>query len=113
MIRTLDGMPQSFLENEQNGHGRIDTVTVFSADDLQPQFRMCKRFIFHPGDSIGPHTHHQESELYYILSGEAVVIEDGIRHCLKAGEAALCPDGHTHSIVNESDREMQMLAIIA
>lgn len=112
MIQTTPQMPHTTLENEQGGRGVLNVFEVFPPAAFGGRIRMCKRFVFQPGDSIGPHTHRGEVELYYVLRGTATVTEDGAVHRLTAGDAALCQDGHTHSISNDTDQVMEILAII-
>ena len=58
-----------------------------------------------PGATIGMHTHETNSEVIYILSGEAkVYYDDGVDIC-KAGDVHYCPKGHTHSLTNNSTTE--------
>lgn len=64
------------------------------------------------GASIGCHSHTGEGEAYLILSGEAVVEEDGVAYTLRPGDCEYCTDGHSHAIYNRSDAPMSFLAII-
>lgn len=67
-----------------------------------------------PGSaSAQRHWHHKEDELVFILSGEAVLIEDEGVTVLKAGDAATfkadVPNGH--HLVNRSDTDVICLEI--
>ncbi len=62
--------------------------------------------------TLGPHAsasnrhwHEEEDELLYMLTGEAIVIEDDGEHVLTAGDAACWPAGapNAHTVVNRSD----------
>ncbi|HVG51398.1 MAG TPA: cupin domain-containing protein [Xanthobacteraceae bacterium] len=59
------------------------------------------------------HWHEKEDEFIYIVSGEAVLIEDGGETILKAGEAAGFPAGikNGHHLVNRSARDVVYLEI--
>ncbi len=59
------------------------------------------------------HWHHHEDELVYILSGEAVLIEDGGETVLTPGDAAGFKAGvaNGHHLVNRSDEDLVYLEI--
>lgn len=65
-----------------------------------------------PGAHIGLHTHNGSSEIVYILDGEGVMLCDGEREELRPGDVSYCPEGHTHSLRNESDRPLRFFAVV-
>lgn len=68
-----------------------------------------------PGCSIGYHSHEANSEIIYILSGEARCLYDVERdrngandpkeERLVPGQCHYCPKGHSHSLINASATE--------
>ena len=58
-----------------------------------------------PGCSIGYHSHETNSEIIFILSGEAVCCYDDTEERLTAGQCHYCPKGHSHSLANASAAE--------
>ena len=65
-----------------------------------------------PGCSIGYHKHETNSEIIYILSGEARCLYDGQSGAtepqeerLVPGQCHYCPRGHSHSLINASATE--------
>lgn len=65
-----------------------------------------------PGCSIGYHRHEINSEIIYVLSGEARCLYDdgdepGVRadEKLVPGQCHYCPRGHSHSLINASATE--------
>lgn len=65
-----------------------------------------------PGGSIGMHTHETSSETILFTSGCGCVIDDGVRVPLATGDAHYCPKGHSHSLVNDSDNDMEFFAVV-
>ena len=65
-----------------------------------------------PGASIGLHTHETSSEVIYILEGEGKVLYDGAYEAVSAGSCHYCPKGHTHSLINDSEKDLYFLAVI-
>jgi uncharacterized cupin superfamily protein len=61
------------------------------------------------------HWHDSEDELVVMLSGEAVLVEDGDESVLRAGDVAAWAAGVTngHQLINRSDVECSFVAISA
>ncbi len=59
------------------------------------------------------HWHLEEDEFVYILSGEAVLVEDSGESALKAGDAAAFPAGSAngHQLVNRSNADVIFLEV--
>ena len=59
------------------------------------------------------HWHDHEDELLVMLSGEAVLVEDGGRTVLRPGDVCAWPMGveNGHHLINESDRDCSFIAI--
>ena len=65
-----------------------------------------------PRASIGVHTHETNSEIIYITKGTGRVLMDGEYEKLEAGMCHYCPKGHTHSLMNDSDAELEFFAVV-
>jgi len=65
-----------------------------------------------PGASIGVHTHETNSEIIYILEGDAVNICDGVEENLSSGDCHYCEKGHTHTLINRSDKDVVFFAVV-
>lgn len=65
-----------------------------------------------PGASIGEHTHDVNSEILYVLKGEGTIIDDGVSSPIKAGQCTYCPKGHSHSLVNTSNADLEFFAVV-
>lgn len=66
-----------------------------------------------PGASIGLHTHEQNCEIIYILEGEGKALYDGAYEPLRAGQCHYCPKGHSHSLINDSGKDLVFFAVVA
>ena len=65
-----------------------------------------------PGSTIGEHTHEGDSEIIYILSGRGSVLDDGKLLPLEAGDCHYCPEGHSHSLINDSEGDLVFFAVV-
>ena len=70
------------------------------------------RGILPPGSTIGYHSHDTSSEIIYILSGTGKVKIDDGEEPLKAGDCHYCPKGHAHSLINDSQGELEFFAVV-
>ncbi len=61
-----------------------------------------------PGSSIGFHTHENDMDFNFILSGTGVAICDGKEEALSPGTCHFCPKGSRHSIRNDGNSDLQI-----
>ena len=54
------------------------------------------------GCSIGYHSHETNSEIIFIISGQARCRFDDGEESLSAGQCHYCPKGHSHALINAS-----------
>lgn len=75
--------------------------------------RMYARVVLEPGASVGWHKHSGETEPYYILKGHADFIDnDGTKTKVGPGDICTIEDNQFHSIENNYDEDMEMMALI-
>ncbi|MFF7216780.1 cupin domain-containing protein [Streptomyces sp. NPDC008238] len=65
------------------------------------------------GTGTPPHIHHNESETFFVLEGEVVVIAGGEEHILQPGGLVYVPKGTRHHFVNRSGKQVRMLAFFS
>lgn len=65
-----------------------------------------------PGASIGLHTHEGNSEIVFILEGKGKMLCDGKYEELSAGSCTYCPEGHEHSLINDSKGDLIFFAVV-
>ncbi len=65
-----------------------------------------------PGCTIGYHTHDTSSEIILIRSGTGKVLMDGEYEAVKAGDVHYCPQGHSHSLINDSGDSLTFFAVV-
>ena len=106
MIFNFEKMKEEKLENFKGGEKYI--MAKMYVDDNN---RILKATL-PPMASIGEHTHDTSSEIIYILKGEAKIIYDGKEESAKAGDSHYCPKGHSHTIINNSNEDIIIFAVI-
>lgn len=74
--------------------------------------QMFAKVCLEKGSVLGVHSHHGETETYYILSGEGEYTDNGETYSVKAGDTTFCPDGSSHGLKNTGDGELTFMALI-
>lgn len=112
MYKMKSEMTTQMRENVRGGVGDLPFLHVFTPEDLDGRATMFATITLQPGESIGEHSHDVNGEAYFVLTGSATVTDDGESRILNVGDAEFCANGHKHSIVNHTDKEMSILAVI-
>lgn len=109
MIRYHAEMPSLPVKELCGGEGEARMTLPFDRGVL-PKNIVCVTLA--PGASCGEHTHETDGEVFFILEGELTLIEDGQEYVLHPGDCEYCADGHSHGVVNRSDRPGVYLAVM-
>lgn len=112
MILRGSDMKVSVHNEFLGGKGTLTNTTFLNNEDVCGAGRLFVKGMLTPGSSIGNHTHKGDFENYYILSGKALVNENGEEFVLEAGDSALCRNGQTHSIENIGETNLEYIALI-
>lgn len=99
-----------FIPGLRGGEGTVEMMPLSA--EVPASVGMCSQIRLRPGVTIGEHTHIGDSEIVYILEGSAECIDDGVRKELSAGDCMMTADGHSHSIMNTSDKDLVFAAIV-
>ena len=96
----------------RDGKGEVEQLFILDESNMAKHSRLFSYMNLKPGCSIGEHTHHNETEYYYILSGSGFVVEkDGVKRVAK-GDVVITGDGESHSIENDGTEDLSFIAII-
>ena len=106
MTIDFNAIKETALVNFKGGEKELNAKMYFDGVNRILHGRLV------PGASIGLHTHDTSSEIIYILSGEGVIICDGQREEVIAGQCHYCPKGHGHTFINESDKDVTFFAVV-
>ncbi len=112
MIIRKENQPCLIKEGVQGGAGQAHFRYFLEEKDAYGSGRLFAVITLRPGESIGPHSHQGEFELYYILKGEAQVSDNGQPFTLYPGDMMQCRDGDSHSVENRGQEDLEFLAVI-
>ena len=106
MILDWTNIPEQAMPNFKGGEGVTYARMFFDGKNRIMLGRLPA------GSTIGMHTHETNSEIMHVLSGTARVVMDGEVEIIHAGQTHYCPKGMGHSLINDSDADLEFLAII-
>ena len=112
MIKKSDSFTPELRENMRGGDGTVAITGFVTPEELNDKGRLFGKIVLKPGCSIGYHVHENDSELFYIAKGTAVYDDNGTKTIVKAGDVTLTPAGTGHSVKNESDEDVELIALI-
>jgi mannose-6-phosphate isomerase-like protein (cupin superfamily) len=93
--------------NLVGGTGTCRWKQLINGMHLEGGWHCVEYVVIPPGASCGHHVHANTEEIYYILSGEAVIEMNGEPMHAHAGDLVVTPIGATHSIANKGSEEMR------
>lgn len=96
----------------QGGAGLIHIKELTDQEGLYGHGRLFAHIVVDPGCSIGDHPHHEETEFYYILKGEALFSDNGTETVVRAGDVCATGGGERHSLENRSEEPVELMALI-
>ena len=85
---------------------------LLSLEEFHGKGRLLSHSVIYPGSSIGFHQHHGDFETYYILKGEGVADDNGVKTPVKAGDVIYTKDGESHSIENTGTENLEIIALV-
>ncbi len=106
MLIQFPNIEETILPNFKGGEKQTAMKRVSFGDSRAMLVRLI------PGASIGEHTHEDNCEVFYYLSGKGKCLYDGQWEPAEAGTAHYCPKGHSHSLVNDGEEDLVLFATV-
>lgn len=96
----------------RGGNGTIHIKHVVDQDILCDKGRLYAQITVEPGCAIGSHEHVNEKEIFYILSGQAQVTDNGVKRTLNPGDVLVTGHESSHAVENTGAVNLEMMALI-
>jgi mannose-6-phosphate isomerase-like protein (cupin superfamily) len=112
LIRASNEMTVELRENMRGGKGTITIKHLFKQEELTGKARLVAEVTIPAGGSIGFHNHDQEEEIFYIISGQGRVVDQGETRDVAPGDAILTGGGKGHAVENIGAEPLVMVAVI-
>lgn len=96
----------------RGGPGEVKLRALIADEGRPAKCRLFSVLTMQPGCGIGEHQHLDETELYYILSGRGIVVDNCTEIVVEPGDCVSTGNGATHSITNTGEEPLEVLACI-
>ena len=111
MIKNVHDVIPEIAEGVRGGNG---SVTAHKLLDLFPGSAIKSVGIvrLEPGASVGEHSHQDEDDFYYCISGTGVVVDNGSEHPFTPGTLQITRSGESQAIRNTGETELVFLGAL-
>ncbi|MET3576156.1 cupin domain-containing protein [Bhargavaea ullalensis] len=103
----------SVIHNVHGGKGSMEIARILTDEDRAGALRLFARVTVHPHSTIAYHLHEEDSEIYYLLEGKGIFIDNGEKRSpVEAGDFCMIRQGEGHGIENPYDEPIELLAVV-
>lgn len=106
MIADFQAIPETEKPHFKDGEGSMFSRGHQAAGGNFMLNRLPK------GATIGMHTHTENKEIIYVISGQGRAVIDGLEELLTPGVCHFCPSGSSHTIINTGDEDLVFFAAV-
>ena len=82
---------------------------IFSTKDFQERGYLLQVVTIPSKTKQRLHLHRKQTEVYYILEGEAIIYMNENEFPAKPGDAFICSPGDKHKVWNKSDKDFRLV----
>ena len=115
MNRKSNEYAVEFRQDMKGGRGSVKFEHIWKKNSNEEMHSSCRQFsrlTLEPGCSVGIHSHENEEEIYYILSGRGRSWDNGEWVEVGPGDATICRSGEEHSMECIGSEPLVYLACI-
>ena len=113
MIKNFLTCEKEVSKNSHGGEGAVDLYKVWDRDDFVGNWDFACRVVMPSKSSMGVHKHGQNEEMYIILEGEGTMTINSEKVKVKKGDMILNEPNGEHGLINDSDKEIELLIMQA
>lgn len=111
MIKNYLTTDKQTQESSHAGKGPVELYEIWAKADFDSNIDFIDRVVIPPGSSVGYHRHGDNEEMYIVLGGNARMTIDGEQRRVSTGDMILNPAGGAHGLVNDSERDIDLLVL--
>lgn len=111
MVINVNQIVPEIAEEVSGGNGMVQAHKLL---DLFPgsAIKSVGLVRLEPGASIGPHSHHDDEDFYFCISGTGIVVDNGQEHLFTSGTLQITRNGETQAIHNTGETELVFLGAL-
>lgn len=99
-------------ENNSEEKVKMYLHNLSDFDGVGEKLKMYAHAKLLPGEEVEFHVHDGESEIYYVLSGNALYDDNGTKVKIGAGDVTFTPSGSGHGIANIGKETLEFMALV-
>jgi quercetin dioxygenase-like cupin family protein len=84
---------------------------IFSLDDFSQSGHLLQTVTIPPNTKQRIHHHIKQTEVFYILKGEAILTINENDYLAQPRDAFICSPGDKHNLWNKSDNDFELLVL--
>jgi quercetin dioxygenase-like cupin family protein len=112
MLKKPEEMELQLREQMRGGKGIVIVTHLFKPGEMKGKARLFCKITLNPGCTIGTHPHDFDEEIFYMLKGQLLVNDNGVKRMFLPGEAMLTTDGDIHGVENVTAEPAEFIAVI-
>ena len=112
MVKRKEDMTQTVKVNMRGGDGQAVVTDILDKGEYKGSARLLGTIRLEPGCSIGEHVHEGDSEIFVVERGCPTYDDGGVLVEAKPGDVLVCPAETSHSIRNNTDETVDIIALI-
>ena len=82
---------------------------IFSPDDFDEPGHLLQVVTIPPETRQRKHSHGKQTEVFYILEGEATITINDVDYLAKPGDAFICSPGDVHNVWNKTKEDFRLV----
>jgi quercetin dioxygenase-like cupin family protein len=82
---------------------------IFSLDDFDEKGHLLHVVTIPPSTRQRLHSHRRQTEVFYILEGEATITINDVDYLAKPGDAFICSPGDVHNVWNKAREDFRLV----
>jgi quercetin dioxygenase-like cupin family protein len=81
---------------------------IFSLEDFDEKGHLLQVVTIPPQTRQRMHFHEEQTEVFYILEGEAAITINGVDYIARSGDAFICSPGDVHNLWNKTNQDFSL-----
>lgn len=82
---------------------------IFSLGDFDEKGHLLQVVTIPANTRQRVHSHARQTEVFYILEGEAIITVNDMDYPARPGDAFICSPGDVHNVWNQTDQEFRLV----
>lgn len=100
---------RSSTEGEEIARKDYSKKIIFSPEDFDEKGHLLQVVTIPASTRQRMHVHQVQTEVFYILEGEATITINAVEYLARPGDAFICSPGDVHNVWNKTDQDFRLV----